>query len=71
MKVGDLVKLNTTMRKQLFALQCRYPNDIGIVVGEWTHDDSGEEHTLVRWIAGRHVGDTDAILPRYLEVLCK
>ena len=56
MKVGDLVQYGPYM---------------GLVVGEWTHDDSGEEHTLVRWINGRHVGDTDAILPTLLEVLCK
>ena len=61
MKVGDLVQYWNR----------RDDSILGVVVGEWTHDDSGEEHTLVRWITGRHVGDTDAILPRYLEALCK
>ena len=38
MKVGDLVKYWNR----------RDDSIIGVVVGEWTHDDSGEEHTLVR-----------------------
>ena len=56
MQVGDLVQYGPYM---------------GLVVGEWTYDYSGEEHTLVRWITGRHAGEIDAILPTQLEALCK
>ena len=56
MQVGDLVKYGSWM---------------GLVVGEWTHENTNEEHTLVRWITGRYSGETDAVLPTELEVLCK
>ena len=56
MRVGSLVKYGTFF---------------GIVVGEWTHPISEEEHTLVRWITGWHTGDTDAMMESELEVLCK
>ncbi len=61
MQVGDLVQYCNRRDNSI----------LGVVVGEWTHDYSGEEHILVRWITGRHVGDTDAILPTELEVVCK
>ena len=54
MQVGSLVKYGSWM---------------GLVVGEWTHENTNEEHTLVRWITGRYSGETDAVLPTELEVL--
>ena len=42
---------------------------LGIVIGHWTHEESGEEHVLVRWIEGLYEGETDAMLPKYLEVI--
>ena len=56
MQVGSLVK---------------YTSFFGIVMGEWTHPISEEEHILVRWITGWHTGDTDAMMESDLEVLCK
>ena len=56
MQVGDLVKCNL----------CGW---MGLVVGESTHEDSGEEHLLVRWITGRYSGETDALWPPDLELL--
>ena len=56
MQVGSLVKYGTFF---------------GIVVGEWTHPISEEEHTLVCWLTGRHTGDTDAVIEDCLEVLCE
>ncbi len=56
MRVGTLVK---------------YCSFLGIVVGEWTHPISEEEHTLVRWVTGCHTGDTDAMMECDLEVLCE
>ena len=44
---------------------------IGVVTGYWFHDVSEEEHTLVHWIVGKYMGDTDAILVSDLEVLCE
>ena len=58
MQVGDLVKCD----------RCGW---MGLVVGESTHEDSGEEHLLVRWITGRYSGETDALWPPELELLCK
>ena len=60
MKVGSLVR-------------CVHWKDhvFGVVVGEWTHDISREEHLLVYWLTGLHTGDTDAIMKYELEVLCK
>ena len=55
MRVGSLVK---------------YGLSLGIVVGEWTHPISEEEHTLVCWLTGTYTGDTDAVIESDLEVLC-
>ena len=56
MRIGSLVK---------------YCSFLGIVVGEWTHPISEEEHRLVRWVTGCHTGDTDAMMECDLEVLCE
>lgn len=56
MKIGTLVKLYDWL---------------GVVVGFWTHEVSEEEHALVTWLSGRYTGETDAISPNDLEVLCK
>ena len=58
MRVGSLVKFVGS-------------NHVGVVVGYWSHDVSEEEHTLVYWIIGKYVGDTDAIIESDLEVLCE
>ena len=44
---------------------------IGVVTGYWFHDVSEEEHTLVHWIVGKYMGDTDAILVSDLDVICE
>lgn len=62
MRVGSLVK---------FGHEWCDDTHIGVVVGYWSHDDFEEEHTLVHWIIGKHVGDTDAIIESDLEVLCE
>lgn len=62
MRVGSLVK---------FGHDWCDDTHIGVVVGYWTHDDFEEEHTLVHWIIGKHVGDTDAIIESDLEVICE
>ena len=62
MRVGSLVQ---------FGHEWCDDTHIGVVVGYWTHDVSEEEHTLVYWIIGKYVGDTDAILVCDLEVLCE
>ena len=56
MQIGSLVKHGTFF---------------GIVVGKWTHDVYGEEHTLVYWLTGKYTGDTDRMLECHLEVLCE
>ncbi len=56
MQIGTLVKYHTYL---------------GIVVGHWTHNFSGEEHTLVHWLTGKYTGDTDAVIENTLEVLCE
>ena len=58
MKIGTLVK-------------AKLDGWFGVVVGFWTNDVSEVEHVLVKWLSGRYTGDTDAILPYHLEVLCK
>ena len=42
---------------------------LGIVTGHWTHEESGEEHVLVKWLGGGYEGETDALLPEDLEVV--
>ena len=43
--------------------------DIALVTDHWIHDVSGEYHTVVKWLTGRHVGETDAIWSDYIEVI--
>ena len=43
--------------------------DIALVTDHWIHDASGEYHTVVKWLTGRHVGETDAIWSDYIEVI--
>jgi len=62
MRIGSLVQ---------YAHRWCDDTHIGVVVGYWTHDDFEEEHTLVHWIIGKHMGDTDAIIESDLEVLCE
>ena len=35
--------------------------DVGLITGYWTHDVSGEHHTVVKWLTGRYVGELDAL----------
>ena len=54
----------------LVGAEARYPDAVlGIVIGHWTHELSGEEHVLVRWIEGLYEGQTDAVLPNDLEII--
>lgn len=53
MEIGDLV---------------RYHQWIGIVMGARI-EQNNQEHTLVRWVTGRHAGDTNAIWTPELEVI--
>ena len=43
--------------------------DIALVIDHWIHDVSGEYHTVVKWLTGRYVGETDAIWSDYIEVI--
>lgn len=43
--------------------------DIALVTDHWIHDQSGEYHTVVKWLTGRYVGETDAIWSGYIEVI--
>ena len=43
--------------------------DIALVTNHWIHDASGEFHTVVKWLTGRYVGETDAIWSDYIEVI--
>ena len=56
MQVGTIVKLDEWF---------------GVVMGLWTHDVSEIKYVLVKWLSGRYTGDTDAISPNDLEVICK
>ena len=58
-EVGSLVR----------AEACYMDAVLGIVIGHWTHELSGEEHVLVKWIEGLCVGETDAMLPDNLEII--
>ena len=46
-----------------------YQGDLALVTDHWIHDVSGEYHTVVKWITGRYVGETDALYTDYLEVI--
>jgi hypothetical protein len=43
--------------------------DMGLVVDHWIHDTSGEYHTVVKWLTGRHVGELDALFNDNLEII--
>ena len=43
--------------------------DLGLVVDHWVHDQSGELHTVVKWLTGRYVGELDAIWSDDLEII--
>ena len=43
--------------------------DIALVTDHWIHDVSGEYHTVVKWLTGCYVGETDAIWSDYIEVI--
>ena len=58
MKVGDLVKW--PLGKDVFWLAIVMADPI---------DDLGTPSTLVQWITGRYVGDTDYIYTEDLEVI--
>ena len=58
-EIGSLVR----------AEPCWMYSVMGIVIGHWTHEESGEEHVLVRWIEGLYEGQTDAMLPYNLEII--
>ena len=47
----------------------RHYGDIGIVTDHWIHDQSGELHTVVKWLTGRYVGELDALFIDYIEVI--
>ena len=40
-----------------------------LVVDHWIHDQSGEYHTVVKWLTGRYEGELDAIWSDNLEVI--
>ena len=46
-----------------------YQGDIALVIDHWIHDQSGEYHTVVKWLSGRFVGETDALYTDNLEVI--
>ena len=46
-----------------------YQGDLALVTDHWIHDVSGEYHTVVKWLTGRYVGETDALYTDYLEVI--
>ena len=43
--------------------------DIALVTDHWIHDQSGEYHTVVKWLTGRYAGEADAIWSDYIEVI--
>ena len=43
--------------------------DIAIVVDHWIHDQSGEYHTVVKWLTGCYLGETDALFTDNMEVI--
>ena len=43
--------------------------DMGLVVDHWIHDQSGEYHTVVKWLTGRRVGELDALFTDNLEII--
>ena len=43
--------------------------DIALVTDHWTHDASSEYHTVVKWLTGRFVGETDILFTDYVEVI--
>ena len=47
----------------------RHYGDIGLVTDHWIHDQSGEYHTVVKWITGRFVGETDLLWINDVEVI--
>ena len=46
-----------------------YQGDIALVIDHWIHDESGEYHTVIKWLTGRYAGETDALYTDYLEVI--
>ena len=46
-----------------------YRGEVALVVDHWIHDQSGEYHTVVKWLSGRYVGETDALFTDNLEVI--
>ena len=43
--------------------------DLALVVDHWVHDQSGEYHTVVKWLTGRYVGKLDALFVDNLEII--
>lgn len=43
--------------------------DLALVVDHWVHDQSGEYHTVVKWLTGRYVGELDALFTDNLEII--
>lgn len=46
-----------------------YQGDIALVVDHWVHDQSGEHHTVVKWLTGCYVGEKDALFNHNLEII--